>query len=158
MGKSIKPAELISRQTKKFADNRQSLGVLPDSSVNVEADIGNLDIVQDLIIGDERIPSSIRKKLCLAAEEVFVNICSYAYGEEKGMVEITMEFSKQIVMKFYDSGKKFNPLENMMDINNYDIDTQIGGLGRPIVYHLADEARYEYSNGKNILTLIFYGG
>lgn len=126
--------------------------------IHVEASLENLDIIQELILGDERIPSSIKKRLCLAAEEIFVNICSYAYGKGKGNVEITMEISEQIVMKFRDSGKRFNPLENLADISNYDIDAQIGGLGRQIVFHLADEAQYEYSNGNNILTLTFYGG
>ena len=142
--------------------------VLPDFHINVEANLGNFDIIQEFIVGDGRIPPSIKKRLCLAAEEIFVNICSYAY-EGKGLaapegrsmtasVEVTMQISEQIVMKFCDSGKRFNPLENMEDISNYDMDAQIGGLGRQIAFNLADEAQYEYSNGKNILTLIFYGG
>lgn len=133
-------------------------GLLPDFHINVEASLENFDTIQEFILADGRIPSSLKKKLCLAAEEIFVNICSYAYGEGKGNVEVTMEISGQIVMTFRDSGKRFNPLENMADVSDYDIDSQIGGLGRQIAFKLADEARYEYSNGKNILTLIFCGG
>lgn len=58
-------------------------------------------------------------------QEIFVIICSYAYGTEKRSVE------------------------------TYDIDTQVGGLGRLIAIDLADQVSYEYSGGNNILTLIF---
>ena len=51
-------------------------------------------------------------ELELICEEVFVNICNYAYGENVGKAEIEVsKLSDCIVVKFIDSGKKFNPLE-----------------------------------------------
>ena len=65
-----------------------------------------------------------------------------------------MEVSDKIVMKFKDSGKPFNPLENAVDIDSYDMEQQVGGLGRLLAFEIADQADYEYRDNKNILTLI----
>ena len=37
-------------------------------------------------------------------------------------------------MEFRDSGREFHPLENMVDVKEYDIDTQVRGLGRLIAF------------------------
>ena len=66
-----------------------------------------------------------------------------------------MRISDQILVEFHDSGKAFNPLEDMVDVENYDIDTQIGGLGRLLAFDMAEQVRYKYSNGSNILVLTF---
>ena len=128
---------------------------LPDFRINVAAELESLEAVQRFILENEQIPHNLRKKICLSVEEIFVNICSYAYGTEQGSVEIVMTISDQILVKFCDSGRAFNPLEDMVDVETYDIDTQVGGLGRLIAIDLADQVNYEYSGGNNILTLIF---
>lgn len=128
---------------------------LPDFRINVAAELESLEAVQRFILENEQIPHDLRKKICLSVEEIFVNICSYAYGTEQGSVEIVMTISDQILVKFRDSGRAFNPLEDMVDVENYDIDTQVGGLGRLIAIDLADQVSYEYSGCNNILTLIF---
>ncbi|MDE6252491.1 MAG: SpoIIE family protein phosphatase [Lachnospiraceae bacterium] len=157
-----KCVDIVFDEVKNFAkDTQQSdditmlaLCILPDTCINVKADLDNLSIIQNLIIKNDSIPVGLKSKLCLAAEEIFVNICSYAYGKDKGNVEFSVEVSDKIVIKFCDSGKRFNPLENTIDIDDYDIDTQIGGLGRMIAFDIADKADYEYKDNKNILTII----
>lgn len=129
--------------------------ILPSFRIRVDAELKNLETVQRFILEIERIPYDLRKKICLAVEEVFVNICSYAYGPEQGSVEISMTISDQIFVKFCDSGRAFNPLEDMADVENYDIDTQVGGLGRMIAFGMADQVYYEFNSGKNILSFIF---
>lgn len=96
--------------------------------------------------------------LCLAAEEFFVNICSYAYTEEaeENVVNVSLNISNRITLRLSDSGMPFDPTENIIDIENYDIETQVGGLGRFIAVNNVDDAKYEYKNGKNILTLTKY--
>lgn len=156
--------ETVLKAVKDFArDTQQSdditmlaFSVLPDTRIRVEAELKNLGTVQSLILENRLIPDRLKKKLCLAAEEIFVNICSYAYEEEKGSVEISLEVTDEVQMKFCDSGKPFNPLENTVDIDGYDIDTQIGGLGRQIAFDLADKTDYEYRDNKNILTIVKY--
>lgn len=135
-----------------------AFSVLPEVSefrTCVSAELDNLEVTQEFILGNEGIPDVLKKKLCLAVEEIFVNICSYAYEQEKGTVEIFMKITEQILLEFRDSGREFNPLENMVDVEEYDIDTQVGGLGRLIAFELADQVNYEYSNGSNVLTLMF---
>ncbi|MDE6912564.1 MAG: SpoIIE family protein phosphatase, partial [Lachnospiraceae bacterium] len=132
-----------------------SFGILPSFRIRVDAKLKNLEAVQRFILEVACIAHDLRKKICLAVEEIFVNVCSYAYGSEQGSVEIIMTISDQVLVKFYDSGRAFNPLEDMVDVENYDIDTQVGGMGRLIAFGLADQVYYEYSGGSNILTLIF---
>ena len=79
-------------------------------------------------------------ELELICEEVFVNICNYAYGENVGKAEIEVsKFSDCIVVKFIDSGKKSNPLE----------------IAEPNIHakKLSDALSYERYNGKNIFTI-----
>ena len=94
-------------------------------------------------------------ELELICEEVFVNICNYAYGENVGKAEIEVsKLSDSIVIKFIDSGKKFNPLE----IAEPNIlapleERSIGGLGIFMTKKLSDALSYERSNGKTFLQL-----
>lgn len=121
--------------------------------VRVKAILENLEEIRQIITKNALIPEGLKKKLCLAAEEIFVNICSYAYEREPGIVEFSMEVSDKIIMRFQDNGNSFNPLENTVDIDGYDIDMQIGGLGRLLAFEIADKADYEYRDNKNILIL-----
>lgn len=130
-----------------------SFCVLTDFTLCIKAVPENLSAVHNLILTNENIPESLKKRLCLMAEEIFINICSYAYDEEPGDVEIFLDVSDKIVMRFTDAGKAFNPLEQPIDIENYDVDTQVGGLGRFITFGSADTVDYDYINNKNILTL-----
>lgn len=127
----------------------------PGFRICVTAELENLEAVQRFIVENGQFSRSFRKKICLAVEEIFVNICSYAYEQSQGTVEIFMRISNQILVEFRDSGKAFNPLENMVDVENYDMNTQVGGLGRLIAFDMAEQVRYEYSNGNNILIFIF---
>ena len=70
-------------------------------------------------------------ELELICEEVFVNICNYAYGENVGKAEIEVsKLSDSIVVKFIDSGKKFNPLEIAEPNIHAPLEERsIGGLG-----------------------------
>ena len=94
-------------------------------------------------------------ELELICEEVFVNICNYAYGENVGKAEIEVsKLSDCIVVKFIDSGKKFNPLEIAEPNIHAPLEERsIGGLGIFMTKKLSDTLSYERSNGKNIFTI-----
>lgn len=96
-------------------------------------------------------------QLCLAAEEVYVNICNYAFDEEtERKVSFTLDVSGDIVMKFRDNGKKYNPLEDVKDaddLDEYDPEEDEGGLGKFIAFNIMDGMKYEYENNENVLTL-----
>ena len=94
----------------------------------------------------------------LVAEELFVNIASYAYIEnENGKCKIIIEYNKEkqeVKISFEDNGIKFNPLEKKDPDTNSEIqDMLIGGLGIYIVKESMDNVEYKYENNKNILIL-----
>ncbi|MBP3855312.1 MAG: ATP-binding protein [Ruminiclostridium sp.] len=94
----------------------------------------------------------------IAVEEIFVNIAHYAYEPETGEAVIRFEFQKEpdaAVITFIDSGKPYNPLEKPdPDVTLSAEKRQIGGLGIFMVKKSMDDMRYEYSNCRNILTII----
>lgn len=100
------------------------------------------------------VSESLRKTLYLSAEEIFVNICSYAY-DIPGDVEVRLAISNGVGMTFTDGGKPFDPTAEVIDIDEYDHENAIGGLGRFLTFSLAEQYRYEYRDGKNILYLFF---
>ena len=92
-------------------------------------------------------------RLRLISEEIFVNICSYAYTDG-GDVDITIEADeKTVTLTFADSGKPFDPTADVIAIEDYDAENSIGGLGRYITFEIADAYSYEYKDGKNILRI-----
>lgn len=104
------------------------------------------------------IPKAQKMSLCLAAEEWFVNICMYAFegmAKENEKIRFSLTLTDEIKMKFEHGGIPFNPIEeSSVDIEEYDIDTAIGGLGNFIAFASVDEVKYEYIDNKNILTFI----
>jgi sigma-B regulation protein RsbU (phosphoserine phosphatase) len=96
--------------------------------------------------------------LCVAIEEVFVNVAHYAYGEGEGKVEFTVDFDQEtryITFKMVDSGIPFDPLKKSdPDITLSAEEREIGGLGIFIAKKTMDEISYDYKDGKNILTMI----
>ena len=58
------------------------------------------------------------------------------------------------MLTFTDSGIPFNQGENLIDIDDYDMEHAIGGLGRFISFSFADDYSYERQDGKNILTIV----
>ncbi len=162
--KSSRCIDLVLNEVKAFAkDTAQSdditmLTICPCSTteISLKTESENLESVCSLIMNSKDISDCLKNKLCLAAEEIFVNICSYAYDNNNGSITFSLEISDKIVMKFCDDGKKFNPIQNNTDIDSYDIDSQVGGLGIYLALKIADKADYEYRNNKNILTITKY--
>lgn len=94
----------------------------------------------------------------LAIDEIFGNICYYAYGSDSGPVKVSVgmsEDNKSVLLTFSDSGIPYDPLE--ADIPDVELDGDerpIGGLGIFLVRELMDDITYEYKDGNNILCLI----
>ena len=126
----------------------------------IEADRMNLPQVQAFI--DEQLeavgcPMLAQTTIDIAVEELFVNIASYAYGDESGnaVVQVTMyEDPFSVEITFIDNGRRYNPLvkadpDTTLSANQ----RQIGGLGIFMVKNSMDNVNYEYKDGKNILTI-----
>lgn len=126
-----------------------------------EARNANLEEVLRLIDSEletVNCPMKTQMQIDVAVEEIFVNVASYAYHPEIGEVEVTVEIvdnPKRAVITFSDSGKPYNPLEKPdPDITLSAEERGIGGLGIYMVKKSMDEVRYEYTDNKNIFTII----
>ena len=96
-------------------------------------------------------------QICMAAEEIFVNIANYAYAPEKGRAKVSVEVSDEpvaVTITFVDNGKPYDPLANEdPDVTLPANERSIGGLGVFLVKQTMDDVVYEYRDGRNILTL-----
>ena len=94
----------------------------------------------------------------LAVEEIFVNICHYAYKErpeKTGNVEISISYDNSVLeISFSDNGKAFNPLQKKdPDLTLSAEERDIGGLGIFLTKKYMDNVEYEYQNGRNVLRI-----
>lgn len=129
-------------------------------SLTVPAVTAHLPQVMDFIhqqLADTACPPDTILHIDLAVEEMFVNIASYAYGQETGLVRIDYEQSAApayIEITITDQGLPFDPLSKS------DADTtlpaekrNIGGLGIFLTKKVMDSVDYERRNNENIVRL-----
>ena len=94
----------------------------------------------------------------IAVEEIFINICKYAYQPDKGRAVVRVEVSDdpvQVKITFIDHGKPYDPLlKDDPDVTLSADERQIGGLGIFMVKQTMDAVEYQYKDGSNILTLV----
>jgi anti-sigma regulatory factor (Ser/Thr protein kinase) len=99
----------------------------------------------------------IQTAICVAIEEVFVNIAHYAYGEGEGDMTLGIGFdagSREITFRMSDRGEPFDPLKIPdPDITLSAEEREIGGLGIFITKKTMDTVSYTYENGENVLTM-----
>ena len=112
-----------------------------------------------------------KNEICIAVEEIFVNIASYAYDNEKGDVTISVSVTdskkvfktlaksntvipSEITVKFEDTGRPYNPLKQPEPDFSPDLkDRPIGGLGVYMVKNLMDTVEYTRAEEKNMLVI-----
>ena len=100
----------------------------------------------------------IQMAVCVAIEEVFVNVAHYAYGEGEGDLALGIGFdetARTVTFRMADKGIPFDPLKKPdPDITLSAEDREIGGLGIFITKKTMDSLTYSYVNGENVLTMI----
>ena len=103
-------------------------------------------------------PMKIQMAVCVAIEEVFVNVAHYAYGNGEGDMNLGIGFDEEnhaITFRMTDKGIPFDPLKKPdPDITLSAEEREIGGLGIFITKKTMDSVTYAYENGENILTMI----
>ena len=103
-------------------------------------------------------PMKVQTAVCVAIEEVFVNVAHYAYGEGEGDMVLGIGFdeeSRTITFRMADQGTPFDPLKKPdPDITLSAEEREIGGLGIFITKKTMDTVTYAYENGENILTMM----
>ena len=128
------------------------------SSVNIPA---SLDRLQDVMAFAENgaaaagVPPDKRSGLCLAVEEAFVNICSYAFPDGQGDVCLAcFTDDGYFILEINDNGPEFNQLSvPEPDLSIPLEQRQIGGLGVHFIRNFTDRADWRRENGRNILRL-----
>lgn len=126
----------------------------------VQAILENLDEVMAFVEEQMEVyhcSMKMQMQIAVAVEEIYVNIASYAYREQKGNARIRVQSGGeplQIIITFEDDGIPYNPLlKEDPDITLSAEERKIGGLGIYIVKKSMDQVEYHYQNGKNILTI-----
>ncbi len=105
-------------------------------------------------------PKSVYGALDIAAEELFVNICHYAYPnatpEEPGEARVGFEYTPNppaLTVSISDDGVPYNPLEKPDAVTPDRIeDVPIGGLGILMTKRSVDDMTYERKGDSNVVT------
>ena len=128
--------------------------------MEIEATLDNFEEVQAFVDEElERIGCSMETQIQIdiAVEEIFVNIAHYAYNPDVGKATIRVEITEDplsVVLTFMDNGIPYDPLAKQdPDVTLPPEERQIGGLGIYMVKESMDDVKYEYRDGKNILTI-----
>ena len=129
--------------------------------LKLEAVDENLGQVLDFVNGELEAmdcPPKTQMKIDVAVEEIFVNISHYAYKPETGLALIRIDTKSnpnRITITFSDWGVPYNPLAKPdPDVTLSAEERQIGGLGVFIVKKYMDDIKYEYVDGRNVLTIV----
>ena len=130
------------------------------SEMDIEATRENLPCVLSFVnthLEGADCPEKDKMQICLAVEEIFINIASYAYAPDKGNATVRVEVDDDpvsVAITFVDQGKPYDPLKGKEpDVTLPAEERQIGGLGVFLVKKTMDDVSYEYKDGHNILTL-----
>ena len=111
-------------------------------------------------LGRRHAPKSVYNPLDIAAEELFVNVCHYAYPEatpeNPGEARISFEYEPNppsLTVQIVDDGIPYNPLAKPDAVTPDDImEVPIGGLGILMAKNSVDEMTYERAGDSNVLT------
>ena len=139
-------------------------GVAPEvsGSIVLPAEISTLGQAMGLI--DEELnkrlcPPAVRNRIDVAFEELYVNVCHYAYdhAQEPGKVMVSYSYTtdpSQIVVEIRDWGVPFDPVTMEDPTLPASVqEAKIGGLGIMMAKRCVDELTYERSgDGANVVT------
>ena len=120
------------------------------SSLN---NLSNFISYVESFLKDANCSDSIINKILISCEEIFLNICKYAYNSEHGdiFLDIRLNMGK-IVIEIQDFGIPFDPLSYVSKKVNET--KKSGGLGILLVRRLMDDIKYLRDDNKNILIII----
>lgn len=137
-------------------------GAAPEAtgSITLPATLDNLDKAMNLVCAElERrlCPASVLRKVEVAFEELFVNVCRYAYAEEPEPGEVTVSYvysgnPRSITVELRDQGMPFDPLTRKDPTKPTTIqEAKIGGLGIFMVKKSMDEVTYRHDGDSNVV-------
>ena len=127
--------ELLGKyDTLPFENDLEKAG--KNNEIDIEAIEENLGTVMAFIDENlENVGCSMKSQMQIdiAAEEIFVNICKYAYHPDKGRAVVRVAVTDepvQVKITFIDHGKPYDPLlKDDPDVSLSAEEREIGGLG-----------------------------
>ena len=128
--------------------------------LSVDSSIENFAVVKNWlqnIFDDIGCSSKPSKQLFIAVDEIFTNICHYAYKDATGKIVLKAFYNANeniLNITIIDFGEKYNPLERPdPDIVQRIKDKTVGGLGIFMTKKLMDSIEYSRVEDKNLLIL-----
>ena len=123
----------------------------------VESSVNNLEKIMSFVnssLEEHNCDPDLQSQIGIAVEEIFINIVKYAYTPDNGDVVVSIFTGKEIVIRFEDTGKPYNPLERTdPDLQKPIMDRKIGGLGIYLTKKLMDKVSYSRIDNVNVLTM-----
>jgi serine/threonine-protein kinase RsbW len=130
-------------------------------NVRLPATMANLELLVRFVsefLNANGFPGERIQEIEMAAEEVLVNIISYAYPEGgPGEVEIRgrADSEDELTLEFEDNGAPFDPTSSPQPALTLSLsDREVGGLGIFLVRKMVNEVRYRRKGDRNILTFL----
>jgi sigma-B regulation protein RsbU (phosphoserine phosphatase) len=139
-------------------------GVAPEAagSVTLDAELSTLGEAMGLIddeLNQRLCPPAVRNRIDVAFEELYVNVCHYAYAgaKEPGKVKVSYSYTtdpSQIVVEIRDWGVPFDPVKMKDPKAPSSVqEAKIGGLGIMMAKRCVDELTYMRSDDNaNVVT------
>jgi sigma-B regulation protein RsbU (phosphoserine phosphatase) len=125
--------------------------------LEIGASLENLNKLLEFVntgLEEHECPPNVQGEIDIAVEEIFVNIATYAYKPNMGNAVISISIADKVVLKFEDSGKPYNPLEQAgPDLDRPAMERELGGLGVFLVLKLMDNVEYSRVENKNVLLI-----
>ncbi|MDO9576399.1 MAG: ATP-binding protein [Candidatus Cloacimonadales bacterium] len=123
---------------------------------NKKEEINHFNAILEEFGDNEKIPFRSNAEICLAVEEILMNIISYSHpDEDEHEIEVKWWLDEEyFYLEITDDGVEFDPLNlPEPDLNTSLEDRKIGGLGIHFVKKLMHDVKYRRENEKNILFL-----
>ena len=143
------------------------VGVPPEvtATLIVPANVSELPRVNDFIHTelDRRLcPVRAQNQLDIAVEELFVNVCRYAYPdatpENPGVVRVSYTYSADppsVQVDISDEGIPYDPLAKPDAVTPDDImQVPIGGLGILMAKRSVDDMKYKREDSSNVVSIV----
>ena len=119
-------------------------------------EIPRVTAVLDQVMQVGGFPRDAIQDLQLAVEEAVANTIIHGYRRGDGTITITIHATDRAVeVQIEDRARPFNPL-SLPDPDRESglTERRIGGLGIYLIRQVVDDVTYQFSAGKNVLTLI----
>ena len=131
------------------------LRLTPKQCISVDPREDTMQTVVSFVeeaLAQAEVPMKAAVKMNIAVDEIYSNIQRYS-GATHATVECAAK-NGRITLVFTDNGSPYNPLEQAdPDTTLPAEEREIGGLGIFMVKKTMDDVVYEYSEGRNRLTL-----